>query len=1637
MPRSYGSAASPIFLRLLDFDDLGASERWQQEAEIVSTLSEHLLDDPAAAARDLIDLVRRQALPEQSDSLGLNREDLLARLNAAGISAIFPMPSRISKPERIFATPDLKSLTDAVLTGKSGWLVAHGDAGVGKTTTISALESRLPPGSTVVVYDCFGGGEYLSPAETRHLPQPALLQMINEIAVRCGTPMLVKPPDLIPLLWRRLEEVLAAAGEAAAAIGGRFVLAIDAVDNAVVAGRERSENSFVNDLLRLNPPPGVSILLSSRTHRLDDVGAPSNAEQIELRGFDLVASSKNLRGRFPEAADADCYEFHQRSRGNPRIQFYLLSPERAEAISTVEQAVADAHLTPRAYFEDLLNAAVGHVPDAARASTHLADLVHLTRPVKLETFARASGLSTTQARNFCRGLIPGVQLTENAIEFRDEDFETFLRDQVSAAAASAAHSRLADYFHTRRESDPEAAVALAEHLRAAGRDDDLITLTVDEGPPLTIKDPVVRIQTYFRRLELSMQVAERAKQRPYALRLAVLAAQAARIDQAVAAVVKGRPDLAMRFGDRQAVARIYEATYREPWRGPMHMRVAALYGQLGERAAAESQLRMAEAWIRRWSSLEKNERYNWEFDANDVAAAAQAVYWLEGPEAAVAWVRRWRPLDFVMEIGARLAAEVARVQSPRRVANQLARLELAALIEARILTELFTSGYRAPKAQVRRVAEALVDSPPREQRRQEPWTAVFAELVAAVTSDASLVLALLRDYGPPLPDHPPFAHSLGEWEEPLRLHCLRAAAEKRDADFEELLPVELRKDATKPEDHREAERRRERRQRFDIIERFQPFYARRARALLGNPSLGPASREIRAELEAYISATTHTWYRPDRTYATWARLAAETLAACRGDASQLLAAIAEAAPAVTTGSGAHAWLALGRFLVDRRRYRELALRLLDQVVVATEQAEEPAEERARQILDVAGLVAPHDADQASDYYRRAVVAAEGLDDEGAELLSVNARLGILCAAQDDPRHPALAERMARTVEGFRPFVTETANLPMTQTAEAATALDPPAGLALMSRWEDEDLLSLERSAPRVLAQAVRSAFLTPERGLALLHLGGESNFSAPSATAILDAVYAEGAPARSRIARATDQLSTFVRRDLLPDARTSIAPSLGRWFEEHGLADAPGGPELLALASFADQLNENEGRHRSSFGDTEEKKLIALERRAKNDGVAKMPIRLGEFTELWATGERIERYLLGVGRRIAPGKRLAALEALADLPADGEIWRNHSEALLRVLKGWLGEWRNSASVMDWVDRELGRTLEARVRWLFTYPEIADRALPFLMEMPGLADPAAVLLRALGPRLDQLRAYQLFALARGLAIPMEHTQQTDALEWSLALLEESEPPEPPTLPNKSSEAIADLLWALFGHPDKQVRWRAAHAARQMLSDGDPELGTALVERLKREDGGAFVSPDFEFLWISAQQWTAMVLARIADQAPQSLTGQSSTFAHLALDTEWPHAAVREFARRAALRLDLYEGLVLGEETRETLRCANRSVACLTKRGSHWDTRGGRYPGDDRRYQFDSLDVIPYWYEPLGNVFAMATAEISERAEHWIVDRLFFTQQTVDTARRERSERYEYEDLSRHQGSQPRVESLSSYLDTTQCCSRRAN
>jgi hypothetical protein len=1623
------------FLRLLDLSQLGTGERWEQEVRIGEALGSQLIDGVDAGVNALYRLAQKHALPEQSDSFGLSAESVLAHLGTSR-RVMFPVPSRVEVPPSPLITPDGQRLAELIAAHEESWVVAHGDAGVGKTTTVFTLEEHLPAGSVVVAYDCFGGGQSIGSlrnmtgAQTRHSPKDALMQIVNELALRCGTPFMLSPSIEMSPMWRHLDDALRVAGQSVGATGGRLVIAVDAVDNAVIAARRREERSFIPDLLRVEPPEGVTFLVSARTHRLDQLSIPQNAFDLELEGFDEPASAKNLRGRFPDADDETVERFHERSDGNPRSQFYLLAKSRENPVSNAAEAADQAFSSPKTYFQDLLNAAVEHVPKPDKARDHLSLLISLPRPAEISDLASVSGLSASAGEVFCRGLVPGLHLSGGRVEFRDEDFETFLEDQVDQKRVVAAHGQIADYFLSKKNKDPEAAIQVARHLLLSDRGPDLIDLCLQDGPPTVIEDPVSRIQAFFSRLELAMRVAESPAHRSNVVRLLVLAAQAARTDKAVESIVRRRPDLAIRFGEREPVERIYEDAASEPWQGPVHLKLAALSAESGDKESARDHFRLGEAWVQRWLSSDKARRRTWDLEADDLAAGAQAICLVAGFPNAMEWVLQWGPPGFRSELVGALFKRLATSCSPRKLTNDLAASDLDSVLEARALTALFTSGRSVSSTRARIVAEALVASEVDADRTPEDsdhWQTDFTELVARTTGDRSLIRQLLTNFGPDIPQLPPFRHHLNEWDPVLRSYGLRVTVEDRESDLEDLLPDQLKQDVPTPDDYHDREELEGSRRRYrETVGRALPAYCLRARALLRRPRIGSVSDRIDSALAAYLDPVDRRWYEPDFTYERWARLTCETIAFCRDDGSRTISSIVDAAEKVVPATTMETRLVIGQTIVDRDRYRGLALSILDSVAQASRKSDEPAAEKSERLLTLSGIVATHDPSLGGDYYRSAVEAAEGLDDDGALLLTLEAYIGELTKGSVHPAKAKLGGTLARAIDEYRPFVTDVERLPWTRIASTAAILNAPAGLALLARWDGEGHLPLAESVPRVVPSIVEGGFLSSEVGVSLLRLAGEEADISAAAIRILEISRVRGAPGRSELGKAIRALSQFICRDLLPDARLRVAPPIDRWLRAAGLSGLAGAAELSELAAFADSFHQEPSEEASPYATPNESAAV-LEKGA-DDKAADLASRLGELCEHFVPREEIERYLRGVGSRLAPGERRQALQSLADLPADGEVWRQETEVLIKVIHDWLVEWSDSSAVRAWADEHLVRLLEDRALLLLSYEEVADRTLPTVVTMPMVDDPGALLIRALGPRLNELRPEQLYGLARGLASTQAVDDLVSALEWCLDLHQEESGCVPEDLPQESAPCLGLMFWALFGHPDRRVRWRAAYAAREALVlSSVPGLAVALEETLHTRAAGQFAPSTPEFFWLSAQLWGYMTFARVAGDKPAALRGLASKFAARTMDEEWPHAAIREFARRAALRIESAEPGSLEATLRQSLEESNRARAWRRERGDIGSRGNSRDPGDNRRFNFDAMDTLPYWYEPLATLFATSTQCVVREAEHWIVDQLFATDDLVELTEKSQRGHLRYEEMANNHGSIPRYENFGTYLE----------
>jgi hypothetical protein len=269
-------------------------------------------------------------------------------------------------------------------------------------------------------------------------------------------------------------------------------------------------------------------------------------------------------------------------------------------------------------------------------------------------------MAAARVRAFCRELVPGVVIEGDVIAFRDEDFANFLRSRVGDQDEVRAHARLADLFLSQLD-DSYAASVVADHLHNAARGDDLLALALS-GPPQAIPDGLPRQQTFRRRLTLAMRHAADVSNRLGACQLVILAAEAARQDQAVSQILRRRPDLGMRYSDPEAVMRVYAGSETD-WKGPVHMQLAGFFARAGDRRRAAREASMVEAWLKRWRDQDED----WRLEPDDVAAYAEAWFVVGGAQKAERQIRRWQPERFALNAGVALTRRLSGLVDPEEL----------------------------------------------------------------------------------------------------------------------------------------------------------------------------------------------------------------------------------------------------------------------------------------------------------------------------------------------------------------------------------------------------------------------------------------------------------------------------------------------------------------------------------------------------------------------------------------------------------------------------------------------------------------------------------------------------------------------------------------------------------------------------------------------------------------------------------------------------------------------------------------------------------------------------------------------------------------------------------------------------------
>ncbi len=1601
------------FLRSWDTSTFAASSRQLTELEIIKRLSD-LMD---ADARGELDRLQQQVaalvLPEGQRNPVVRKQTLLTWLGVGSNELLFPVQSTIEVPTDLLPRACTSDIAKSIVEAQTRLIVLHASAGCGKTTFLATLEPALPAGSIAIVYDCYGGELNFASDHRRHLPDQAFIQTANEIAARLGTPFVLRKEtsrNIAAAFLRRVQAGAELLGETAP--GAILALCFDAADNARGTSAHWNEPCFLDELFGLSVlPDNVRIIVSCRTGRRTFVGAPSSAKELRLAEFSEQETLGLMRLHHPDWPDEVGTTLHQLASGTPRRLQGALKGAKSpgEAIR---------RLLPKAdgldgLFDQLVENAGARLGNRDAVWRLLCAVANVPRPAPSWVLAKIAGIAEDEVEDIARET-GGIVFREGGWTLQNEDFEGY----VAQRTADIQQSVLTDavgVIEPNIYSERYAARSIAEVYVAAKAYAKLYGLVLRRDVPACITSEIERRTVRLRRTALAIRCSRQDEDLVNSINLLLSSAASLKAEEQIRSMLVDNIDLSGEFDAENLYSIVILSGKHEALRGRLRVQFAARDAQVKPASAADH-LR----WWKAWNDLrrgEKGKKFN--ISSHDLAAEFKANLGLYDLPRAINHLSRWQPADVLLPVVAALAAEAARIKPEllvqahdhatwrREVQLLLLKFQfIGGVIRPEMLEQHFaflakrTKWLRHASAKIRsrRTAadlDALLFVCERSTTKAElhPYIEkmVRAAFFGFSTSDVSSVRSALQAVG-----------QLGRAIALLGQVCGASASAETYVPKERGTPHEApdpksRRRGLSPEQIRENSavesynsdvKRALRDLQFDIDAACECL------AIAQTPGTGAAGFDAKFLKEH----STRRWNRDEHQRDRRILAAIKPLLvhrAVNGDLNQteleaLLKIVGHGQPTPAEE------IRLLRQLIPIQNMNWLIAEPISQLLEKTTRARMPASDRAKTLVKLSRLALGIDRALAKACYEDAYKVVEKVDiDAMSQLYLLSA---ITCDGIEAPLadRQAYAERIAEAVGAVSATLDYGGDFPWAPAIASLTALDLATALVALFRWHDIGELSAKTSIESLLEMpAGRSLSLPHRTALATLCTSdGELDaVSPPTTKEDLDAwgllyLRAAGLSGQTDRFEAAVHTAKTAGVEISLENVATILPPCSEIDDEEEADEAPAAADLHSEAEIEAALEEAwKGQY------VEAQDLVEIARR-----IRRSPHRV-PFLDSVARRSRGERTLGSVYRDLAP------------------------------------EWMQYRPVAEWAKETLSRYVVETLPRLFEWHYYDADLLGGVLDATGLAqyEKADLLLSGIEAHADSLSAEQLYGCISALTKFVSPEARRPLLDQFLRQYEQAIDVAAPvelrgaSAPTDINDAIAGLLFALMGDVSKSMRWRAAYALRWIALLGDRETFGCFMRRVCDSRSASFATPNVPFYDLAAERHAALALERIAHESPGMLSPYKNELLSL-VHTSGP-VMTRHFLQSLLSRLNGGGDIQLSAQERKFVAAINRSPLREAQKRSAAGRRTQR-ANEGRRYDFDTVDTLSYWYEPVARYFDIGFNEFVDAIERRIVDDWGFTSSMNDWLKEPRQERFSDHDwqlASHRHGGHPAIERLSRYLD----------
>ena len=693
-----------------------------------------------------------------------------------------------------------------------------------------------------------------------------------------------------------------------------------------------------------------------------------------------------------------------------------------------------------------------------------------------------------------------------------------------------------------------------------------------------------------------------------------------------------------------------------------------------------------------------------------------------------------------------------------------------------------------------------------------------------------------------------------------------------------------------------------------------------------------------------------------------------------------------------------------------------------------------AEDKSRTLAGFAGLLIPLSPDDADIVFQYAIDAAGELDFEVvAQLIFLNGLIEHAKTAFSEDRRShasAVAEIVndaAIRLEGMEDF-------PVDEAMSAIAHLDVPTALAAAARWDDCNVASLGATLPPVLSVALKIGYLNSAQVATLLCLHDET--PAELLQSVMEQTVKEG-----------NNLASSIAEELAHDSLVGRLPwhdGLEPLIAQHGQGEwAKRFRERYEFTKALSDENSTEDTYTSESSSESSDVADYLDTYDWSQEVLTDAEKLlNEATGILARSEKageyrsLDKILKHASDAVPPRFRKSHLNALADIHA-----RTQNDWIADVILHAACYWNSQPAISQWCQEKLPPLLAKHLpsfTWdlLSTNPRL-DQAI----ELSALSesDTQRVLLEGIEHNVDRLGAHVIFALAGVIGLKLTPGDAADLCKWYIEHLLQRIPEtdresiNTEDIPDTAPETVGRFLYAYMSDVDLRLRWRAAHGLRRLAQLGEGSALDATVKLYNRIEEQAFRAVNVPFYWLATRLWLVIALDRISEETPAAVAPYGETLLEICFSEEFPHLLVRDYATDACRKL-IANGQLQPDNTQiEKLEQINRGLppTGIGKPVPYSAFEFEEVRNGDRRFHFDAMDTLRYWYKPWLSVFEDLTSDVFlETVEEWIVDKWGVEDHPPYGSKEPRPQRFSdlpFNLSSNSHGSLPTLENYGNHLE----------